>query len=79
METDNGGDSWEMAIRIRIPRSKTRINLDSNEGNNDEKDDDDNDDNVSGDDEDGGGGNDDDDDDDDDGNNFLFAGRNATG
>ena len=37
IKTDSGGDSWEMAMRGHVPRSKTRINLDSNEGNNNEK------------------------------------------
>ena len=69
-------------MRGHAPRSKTRINLDSNEGNNDGKDDDDNDSNTdvvnsSGDDKDGGGG-DDEEDDDDWGNNFLFTERNST-
>ena len=65
-------------MRGHAPRSKTRINLDSNEGNNDGKYDDDN---SGSDNEDCGGGNNDDDDndDEDDGiNNFLFIGKNAT-
>ena len=66
-------------MRGHVPRSKTRINLNSNKVNNDGKDDDDNDDNnddnnSSSDNEDGGGG---DDDDNNGGNNFLFTGKNA--
>ena len=59
------------AIRVYVPKSQTKINLD--EVNNDEKDDDDNDDNnCGGNNEDGGGGaNDDDDDNNNGGNNFC--------
>ena len=70
------------AMRVHVLKSKTRINLDSNEDNNDKKDNDDDydgnddDDNNGSDDKYSGGGGGDVDDNDNEWNNFLFKGIN---